>query len=196
MRLVAIDGKRMGLEREADQSRVWIDSERYQDLDWGYANTAHRGQGLTADATLISGDPTAWAQLLYTLATRQREEIRFYGVDELQAAPERTEVAHLAAQDPDAPERTWSQGMRQAFQRWEPATTSLDFERGDDPEVTRGHRGDVARSAPFVDRDPWAEIVELEEAAHAYQDVEAEQDAEDHSDTPTLNAPAAESAPF
>lgn len=84
MRLIGIEGKRMQLEREADQSRVWVDSPRCQDLDWGYAITAHRGQGLTADAALISGDPSAWAQLLYTLATRQREEIRFYGVDEPQ----------------------------------------------------------------------------------------------------------------
>ena len=124
----------MELEREADQSRVWIDSDRYQDLDWGYAITAHRGQGLTADATLISGDPSAWAQLLYTLATRQREEIRFYGVDRLQEVAPRAEVAHPAAATPGA-EPTWSQGMRRAFQRWEPATTSLDFQRGDDPEV-------------------------------------------------------------
>lgn len=95
MRLIGIEGKRMQLEREADQSRVWVDRHRCQDLDcgyaitcqdldWGYAITAHRGHGLTADAALISGDPSAWAQLLYTLATRQREQIRFYGVDEPQ----------------------------------------------------------------------------------------------------------------
>ena len=141
MRLVAIDGKRMQLEREADQSRVWIDTERYQDLDWGYAITAHRGQGLTADATLISGDPSAWAQLLYTLATRQREEIRFYGVEQVTSQQPAQRVAHPAANDPVVAEPTWSQGMQQAFQRWEPATTSLDFQRGDDPEVAGERRG-------------------------------------------------------
>lgn len=157
MRLVGLDGKRIQLEREADHSRVWIDSDRYQDLDWGYAITAHRGQGLTADATLISGDPSAWAQLLYTLATRQREEIRFYGVNELREGLQRAEVAHPGAQDSGLLEPTWSQGMQQAFQRWEPATTSLDFQRGDDPEVIQGPRGDAASIAPPVEGDPWAE---------------------------------------
>lgn len=46
MRLVTIDGNRMQLEREADQSRVWIDSDRYRDLDWGYAITAPPRSGV------------------------------------------------------------------------------------------------------------------------------------------------------
>jgi ATP-dependent exoDNAse (exonuclease V) alpha subunit len=176
MRLVAIDGKRMQLERESDQSRDWVDSDRYRDLDWGYAITAHRGQGLTADAALISGDPSAWAQLLYTLATRQREEIRFYGVEQPEEPGPRAEVAHPAAHDPVVPEPSWSQGMERAFQRWKPATTSLDFQRGDDLEIIRDPRGDAASIAPRAERDPWIEIVDVAEAAHLQEDVGAKKE--------------------
>jgi hypothetical protein len=183
MRLVEIDGTRMQLEHEADQTRVWVDSDRYQDLDWGYAITAHRGQGLTADATLISGDPSAWAQLLYTLATRQREEILFYGVEQPQEVGPRAEVAHPAAHDPAVPRPTWSQGMQHAFQRWEPATTSLDFQCGDGPEVSSGS------IAPTVDGEFWGGIVEVEEAAQAQQAAEVENDTREQSMATTPDAP-------
>lgn len=116
MRLVAIHGTRMQLEREADQTRVWIDRGRYEALDWGYAITAHRGQGLTADAALISGDTSAWAQLLYTLATRQRGEIRFYAVEQTEeAGPRRGRTSCCTRLL--VPAATWSQGMQHAFQR-------------------------------------------------------------------------------
>lgn len=85
---------------------------------------------------------------------------------------QRADVAHPGAQDSRVPQPTWSQGMQQAFQRWEPATTSLDFQRGDDPEVSRGARGDAASIGAPVERDPWAEIIEVEDAGRVQQDVE------------------------
>lgn len=71
--------------------------------------------------------------------------------------------------------------MRQAFQRWETATTSLDFEQGDDPEVAGSRaRGDAASIAPTTEGDPWGEIVEVDEADLAHEHVEDKTVGEDH----------------
>ncbi|MGH7904953.1 MAG: hypothetical protein ACREPA_12640, partial [Candidatus Dormibacteraceae bacterium] len=99
---------------------------------------------------IAAGDPAGYAQLHYTIGTRQREEIRFYVTADEASSPERAATEHPAAQpqegrEPDA----WREEMASSFERWERAETSLDYEQGEDPAIAESHAwSDAARITP------------------------------------------------
>ena len=108
--------------RSVDGGRIQLEDGRtlpsnYRELDHGYAITAHRSQGKTVDAVILSGDAMKQEQF-YVAASRGRDEITIItsDVDGLReslgissARPSATELAREQSQVHPAPEHGLAQ---------------------------------------------------------------------------------------
>ena len=127
--LVAIEGDILQL-RTATGEEMTIDSSWYQSLDYGYAMTLHKAQGLTADQVLFAGSESAWAELTYTAITRQREGVTFYAVDR---APESDPAGvHHAPLEQRLERPSWEDRYARGWVSWERKESTLDYEVGFD----------------------------------------------------------------
>jgi len=102
--------------RDADGGRIHLEDGRtlpanYHEFDHGYAVTAHRSQGKTVDAVILSADAMK-QELFYVGASRGRQEIVVVTSDREQlrnllgistARPSVTELAREQAQLHSAP---------------------------------------------------------------------------------------------
>ncbi len=108
--------------RSVDGDRIQLEDGRmlpanYREFDHGYAITAHRSQGKTVDAVVLSGD-TMKQEQFYVAASRGRDEITIItsDVDHLReslgissARPSATELAREQAQVHPTPEHGLAQ---------------------------------------------------------------------------------------
>ena len=126
--------------RSVDGGRIQLEDGRtlpanYREFDHGYAITAHRSQGKTVDAVVLSGDMMKQEQF-YVAASRGRDGITIItsNVDQLReslgissARPSATELAREYAQSNPAEER----GLAHLpLQNIEPATPQHDVSLG------------------------------------------------------------------
>ena len=72
---VRLDGK--------DETRIVVETNDYQDLDYGYATTVHKSQGATVDRTYVLASKYFDRHTSYVALSRHREAATlFYGADE------------------------------------------------------------------------------------------------------------------
>lgn len=84
-----------------DTRRVTIPAERYKSIDYGYAITTHKAQGVTVDRTyVLTGGPMADRELTYVQLSRHRDNARIYvdrdTADELLPPEPEKQIADLA----------------------------------------------------------------------------------------------------
>jgi ATP-dependent exoDNAse (exonuclease V) alpha subunit len=125
-----------------DGGRIQLEDGRtlpanYREFDHGYAITAHRSQGKTVDAAVLSGD-TMKQEQFYVAASRGRDGITIItsDVDRLReslgistARPSATELAREQAQTPPALEHGLA---HQPIHNIEPPAPQHDFTHGQD----------------------------------------------------------------
>jgi len=122
---VDADNGRFTLRTPTDK-RVTINSKTYENVDYGYALTVHKAQGMTADLALVVGSDAMDRELAYTGMSRGRVANRYYEVDH---APERDVLGtgHWPKEEPTAAERIAS-----AWGRSHQKDSTLDYAVGDD----------------------------------------------------------------
>ena len=111
-----------------EQGRIHLEDGRmvpanYRQFDHGYAVTAHRSQGKTVDAVIVSGDRMS-QELFYVAATRGRESLTVFTSDKEQLresigiSGERQSATELARkaeqQSPRLPELKVEHGLESA----------------------------------------------------------------------------------
>jgi ATP-dependent exoDNAse (exonuclease V) alpha subunit len=115
--------------RDVDGGRIHLEDGRtlpvnYHEFDHGYAVTAHRSQGKTVDAVILSADAMK-QELFYVGASRGRQEIVVVTSDREQlrnllgvstARPSATELAREQAQHHPAPMRSPERPPLQALE--------------------------------------------------------------------------------
>lgn len=125
----------------------------YRGITHGYAMTAHRAQGATADVALVHGSDAADRQWLYVAMSRHREHCRYYDV----AHPDRDEegVHHGRSPQPPRPEERLEQAARRDGTKF----STLDYpgaywpprhepiQRSARPDETRTKQRERVRSA-------------------------------------------------
>jgi Ti-type conjugative transfer relaxase TraA len=68
---------------DADETRVLVDSKFYQDLDYGYASTIHKSQGVTVDRTYVLAGKYFDRHASYVALSRHRSSAQlFYSQEE------------------------------------------------------------------------------------------------------------------
>jgi hypothetical protein len=117
---VDVERGTLTLERP-DHRQVTIDTKHYDAIDRGYALTVHKGQGMTADVTLVVGSDGASREWAYTAMSRGTMATHHY---EVAQPPERDTlgVRHWTEATPSAEERTV-----QAWSRSEAKDSALDY---------------------------------------------------------------------
>lgn len=76
-----IEGARLHVELD-DGRRLSVDTQQYGHLDYGYAMTVHKGQGVTVDRAYVLATPSMSAENTYVAMTRHRESAQlYYGED-------------------------------------------------------------------------------------------------------------------
>jgi conjugative relaxase-like TrwC/TraI family protein len=130
-----------------EQGRIELEDGRalpanYRAFDHGYVVTAHRSQGKTVDAVIVSGDRMS-QELFYVAATRGRESLTVITSDKEQLreaigiSGERTSATELAqkaeqqAQTPRLPALRLGQGLDVAasFALWQSASRAAEEQR-------------------------------------------------------------------
>jgi conjugative relaxase-like TrwC/TraI family protein len=98
-----------------------IDTRRYAHLDYAYALTVHKAQGMTCDVVLVLGSDFAGRQWTYTALSRSRFMALYYIVEHpLASDPEG--MRHWEETTPNAKHR-----MAAAWSRDESKDSTLDF---------------------------------------------------------------------
>jgi Ti-type conjugative transfer relaxase TraA len=72
--LISVDGERLGLALDDGRS-IRIDTRDYGHLDYGYALTIHKSQGVTVDRAYLLATASLNAPLTYVAMTRHREAL-------------------------------------------------------------------------------------------------------------------------
>jgi len=128
--VTAVDVERQTLTLERpDKRQLTLDTTHYDAIDHGYALTAHKAQGMTADIALVVGSEGATREWAYTAMSRATLATHYY---EVFARPERDAlgVEHLKETSRSAEERTV-----QAWTRSELKESALDYpERYETPD--------------------------------------------------------------
>jgi hypothetical protein len=109
--------------RTPTDRRVTINSKTYDDVDYGYALTVHKAQGMTADVALVVGSDAMHRELAYTGMSRGRQANRYYEIDH---APDRDVLGtgHWPKEEPSVAERVAS-----AWGRSRQKDSTLDYQR-------------------------------------------------------------------
>lgn len=91
--VIAVDPEARTLTlRTTDGRDVAIDTAVYADLDYAYALTVHKGQGMTTGTALVTASDSAGREWAYTALSRGRVKTLYYAVDH--AAHRDTEGVH------------------------------------------------------------------------------------------------------
>jgi conjugative relaxase-like TrwC/TraI family protein len=120
--IVRVEGDGALVVRSADDpTQLFSVPVAYRGITHGYAMTAHRAQGATADVALVHGSDAADRQWLYVAMSRHREHCRYYDV----VHPERDEhgVHHGPPPQPARPEERLERAARRDGTKF----SSLDY---------------------------------------------------------------------
>ena len=120
----------LGVNREAhtmavrtpDDRAVLIDVHRYDALDHGYAMTAHKAQGHTADVCLVLARGDEGREWTYTAMSRGREQNRYYTV----AMPILNTRGKVRRQEKP---KELAERLTRSWSRTDGADSTLDYER-------------------------------------------------------------------
>ncbi len=109
---VRFDG---GEGRPGGARPVTIDMESFRDIDYGYATTIHKSQGMTVDDAFVLPHRLMHRHGVYVALSRHRENVTVFGrAGHLGGAADLVELAqapgHLSVDLPDGP-AGWSPGM-------------------------------------------------------------------------------------
>ncbi len=114
--------------KAVEQGRIRLEDGRsvpanYRQFDHGYAVTAHRSQGKTVDAVIVSGDRMA-QELFYVAVTRGRESLTVITSDKEQLR----ESIGISGERQSATELARKAGTEQQFQRLSDLTVEHNVE--------------------------------------------------------------------
>jgi AAA domain/Viral (Superfamily 1) RNA helicase len=65
-----------------DGTRARLNAEAYRDIDYGYATTIHKSQGITVDTTLVLVTPTMDRHATYVAFSRHRHTVKLFAPQE------------------------------------------------------------------------------------------------------------------
>lgn len=135
---VAVDGK---------ERTVTIDLAEFRHIDYGYAATVHRAQGLTADRAFVLGHGRMHRHAVYVAMTRHRKSLKVFGRrGHLETVGDLNRLAnvpgHLTTGLPDVPDRVWPSSGAPVGEAG--AGARLDWMGGDVAGRPSGVLGDTA----------------------------------------------------
>ncbi len=112
--------------RTPDNREVTVDVRHYDALDYGYAMTVHKAQGLSVDVSLVLARGDEGREWTYTAMSRGREENLYYTPD---GPPVRDEHGrHLHEERPDE----LAERLERSWERSGASDSTLDYERVDE----------------------------------------------------------------
>ena len=111
--------------RTPDNREVTVDVRRYDALDYGYAMTVHKAQGLSVDVSLVLARSDEGREWTYTAMSRGREENRYYTPSSPPMPDEHGRHLHEERAD-ELAER-----LERSWERSGASDSTLDYERID-----------------------------------------------------------------
>ena len=105
------------VEMDGAGKPVEIDLTEFRDIDYGFAATVHRSQGMTVDRALVLGHRMMHRHAVYVALSRHRESVAVFGRREhLETRADLVRMArapgHLTTGLGDADDRTWVSSAR------------------------------------------------------------------------------------
>jgi AAA domain/TrwC relaxase len=79
--VVVLDASAGKLTLRTQSGDVTVDGRLYDHLDYGYALTAHKAQGMTTDVALVAGSEAASREWAYSVMSRARVATRYFTVE-------------------------------------------------------------------------------------------------------------------
>jgi conjugative relaxase-like TrwC/TraI family protein len=147
---VDLAGNRLRVALGNEEER-WIPLDRYSHVDYGWAMTANKAQGQTIDEAFIMRPGAAGSEWHYVAASRGREPMRYYLVDEDREAD--AEGTSHAGERQET--RTREEELAAQWRREDVQELAADFER----------RPDVSDARPLDQTPAGRDQTEAEPAA-------------------------------
>ncbi|WP_127904098.1 AAA family ATPase [Solirhodobacter olei] len=147
--VVAVDGR---------DDPVTLDPAKFLDLDYGYAATIHKSQGMTVDRAFVLGSETLNQHLLYVALSRHRDHVELH----MPFSKRVTGMADLIAIGQRKGYMTLTDGL-DGFDPKAPLPSSVRALFDQLPELAR--RADVVASAGPSERSSQVDDVELVQVA-------------------------------